>query len=91
MKKLSHEISRKGDAVKVEANWRTRMRTPAKVAVVADNQSTSKDSTLAEGEAADVFDTLSGIAELAWDMGWRPRGLDLVVSGVVKSYKIPEG
>ncbi len=90
MKKLMHAVERAGNNSKVLAQWRTRMRTPATVQITDDRPSTSHPSTLIEGDSAEVFDTLSGIAEIAWDMGWRPAGLDAVVAGVVKSYKIPK-
>ena len=91
MKKLSHDVERVGSSTKVQAQWRTRMRTPGAVEITKDQPSTMKTTTLIEGDSAEVFDTLSGIAEIAWSMGWRPAGLETVVSAVVKSYKIPEG
>ena len=92
MKKIKHNIQRVGDNQTVVAAWRTRMRTPATVKIdsgKAPDGVAYHEDTLIHGDAAEVFDTLSGIAEIAWEMGWRPRGLDAVVSGVVKSYKIP--
>lgn len=91
MKKVSHRVERTGDSVAVMANWRSRMRTPTKVEIHNDNLTNPAETTLVEGGAAEVFDTLSGIAEIAWEMGWRPHGLEQVVAAVVKSYKIPAG
>jgi hypothetical protein len=33
---------------------------------------------------------MSGLADIAWDMGWRPGGLSGSLARVVETYKIPK-
>jgi hypothetical protein len=90
MKKIQSNVQRTGDHVRVTAAWQTRMRTPATVEIQTGKQQLASEGLLIEGEAADVRDTLAGLAELAWDMGWRPLGLDHVLGHVVRAYELPK-
>lgn len=89
MKKLQHNVSRTGDHVKVNAAWVSKMRTPVAVRIVDEKQAIHSDSLLLEGDAGEVQTTLNGLAEIAWDMGWRPEGLGAILAHIVKVYKIP--
>ena len=44
---------------------------------------------LIEGDTKQVTDVLFAIAETAWSMGWRPRGLAGTLAQVCTSFKIP--
>jgi len=90
MKKLQHNVSRTGDHVKVNAAWVSKMRTPVAVHIVDEKQAIHSDSLLIEGDAGEVQTTLNGLAEIAWDMGWRPQGLGPVLAHIVGAYKIPK-
>ena len=93
MKKLSHKVSRVGDVVTVEAAWRTRMRVPAKVEIhkgKSEELSMGLQHVLLSGDAAEVNDILNGIAEIAWENGWRPAGLGATLEAIVKGFKIPK-
>ena len=93
MKLLNYTKERKGgDKMLVSASWRTRMRQPGGVSIThttLDPRTTpvSNQSVLLEGEGVDVYDTLSGLAQIAWDMGWRPAGLMGGLARYIQDYK----
>lgn len=92
MKLKAHKVEKlPGGNVAVRAVWTNQMRVPKTLAIVAEESPTGALETLTEGDAGDVFNTLSGMAEIAWNMGWRPAGLANTVAGVVAAYRLPAG
>jgi len=67
------------------------MRRPAQVSVTWGHlEHPSKEpQLLADGDVKETTDILFAIAEMAWEMGWRPRGLMGTVAGFIQQYKIP--
>jgi hypothetical protein len=92
MKRLGSQTKRTGDNLKVMATFRDRMRRQGHVRVVCESVEPGAlvDTTVIEGDAADVSDTLAALAEIAWENGWRPRGLDVVLGHMVKVFKLPK-
>ena len=90
MKLKAHKVVKlPGGNVAVDAVWTNQMRQPRTLAIQAAESPTGALERLTEGDAADVFNTLSGLAQIAWEMGWRPAGLSNTVAAVVAAYKIP--
>ena len=90
MKKVSHEIEKLGvDRVKIKTLFRDRFKRPALVSIERHRVENPESSVLIDGDPKEVTDLMHGLAEIAWDMGWRPRGLSTVVGMVVQQYKLP--
>lgn len=92
MKLKSHSVSRgPNDVMSVKATWNDRFRKPASVELVLtmNSDASGLDNTLASGDAKDVAGAIFGIAEIAWNMGWRPEGFVNAVMGVVAAHKVP--
>lgn len=92
MKLKAHKIEKlPGGNLAVKTVWANQMRVTRKVTLQVEPTEVESLETLTEGDAADVFNTLSGMAEIAWTMGWRPLGLANTVAGVVAAYRLPAG
>jgi len=87
MKLNSHRVDRAGDTVRITGTWQDRMRRPGSVVVRQHvNESVSKNEEIIIGDAHEVYSTLSGLADIAWKMGWRPEGLMGGIAHFVESY-----
>tara|TARA_R110000851_G_scaffold111324_7_gene234556 strand:- start:1466 stop:1747 length:282 start_codon:yes stop_codon:yes gene_type:complete len=90
MKLLKHDAIKKGGAkVLIEAEWSNHLRQPAVVSIEYGPASDAGPKKLIEGDTKQVTDVLFAIAETAWSMGWRPRGLAGTLAQVCTSFKIP--
>lgn len=92
MKLVTHEIQKQQNGtVAVKAQWRDQMRRPANVEIVTKVGDLASDgvNTLVAGDAEDVAKTLFAMAEIAWGMGWRPRGLMGSVAQFIQGFKLP--
>lgn len=92
MKLLNHKIERKGDKVSLSGRWRDELRRPASVSLHFERGNaslTEAETPIAEGEVKDVTGALFALADIAWEMGWRPRGLMGKVAHTIESYKLP--
>lgn len=93
MKLLKHTAERRGNSeVVIKATWRDHMRRPAKVTMTfgpLENSNEPGQQTLVEGDVKQVTDTLFAVAEMAWGMGWRPRGFPGALAQYALAYKIP--
>ena len=90
MKLKSYKQSRKGDIVTIEAQWADRMRRPGSVSITENALtpgSVDVPSVTLTGDAHEVFHTVSGIAQIAWNMGWRPPGLMGGIAQYVQDFK----
>ena len=93
MKLHSHKAERRGnDSVKMYAQWTDHMKRPAKVTITWGHleNPTDEPQLLSDGEVKATTDVYFAIAELAWSMGWRPRGLPGFVAHMINQYKIPQ-
>ena len=93
MKLVSHENlqSSQPGHVRVSAQWRDQMRNPLNVEIVIKRGTLAQDGarTLAEGDAGDIAKMMGEFANIAWEMGWRPRGLLASLPAFVQAFKLP--
>lgn len=93
MKRISHEVEKHGvDNIKVKALFRDRFKRPVNLKIETfrgPEGSPPTEKEVFQGDPMEVNGILAGFAEIAWENGWRPRGLDIVVGMVVKQYKLP--
>ena len=90
MKRIGHDISRVGDRVTIKALWRDRFKRPATVNISKTTEEIQVERTLIDGDVKDVTETMFGIAEIAWGMGWRPAGLGPTLAAVVERFQLPK-
>ena len=90
MKRLGHVISRVGDRVTIKSMWRDRFKRPATVSIAKSTEEIAVERVLIDGDVKDVNETMFGIAEIAWGMGWRPAGLGPTLAAVVERFQLPK-
>ncbi len=90
MKRIEHEVERTGDKVTIKALWRDKFKHPASVTITTEKHETPMSRLLITGDVVDVRNTLHGLAQIAWDQGWRPLGLGPVLARIVETYKEPK-
>ena len=90
MKLSSHKVERNGDKLTVRASLKTHMRQPCNVTItMKSGENYVEDEPVMTGDVRDVSGTLNALAEIAWEQGWRPRGLMGTVARIVETYKEP--
>lgn len=93
MHKTTHTIKRKGDKVSLTAQWLDGLKRPAAVTLSIQKGELAplpnQDSLIIEGSVGDVDGVLTAIADIAWERGWRPRGLIGLIASQIEKYKIP--
>lgn len=90
MKRISSNVERTGDNIKIKGLFRSKWKKPAKISVVTEELEMATESTVIEGDAKEVFSAVSSVAEIAWEMGWRPAGLVPMLSHVINNFKLPK-
>jgi hypothetical protein len=90
MKRIEHETSRRGDRVEVKGLFRDNFKRPASVSITTSTHETPMSRPVIEGDVRDVTTTMFSLAEIAWDMGWRPAGLGPTLAAVVERFKLPK-
>lgn len=91
MKRQSHTVTKlPNNRASVAASWTTQMREPGHVRITTEKATERTPGLLYEGDEGEVFKTFSGLAEIAWEMGWRPKGLAQVLGMVVAEFKLPK-
>lgn len=88
MKLKSSSVTRKGDLVTVRANWITRFRQPAYVKISITEEGHPHEGLLVDGDVIDTHGLLFGIAQIAWNIGWRPAGLLEATMETIRSHKV---
>jgi hypothetical protein len=93
MKLKNHRIMRGNhNRLHIEAQWTDKMRRPAQVQIrlfKSDNASTLPSEVLIDDDVKEGTDVVFALAEIAWELGWRPRGLAGTVAGMIANFKIP--
>jgi len=90
MKLKAHKVSRTGDTVTLETKWRDAMKRGAAIKLsLSRNVEDDYSEPAMVGDVRDVHGVLFGLAEVAWGLGWRPRGLMGRAAHLIESYKIP--
>ena len=93
MKRIEHEVERTADRVTIKATWADKMRNRRNVTVTigsTEDQRASIVPAMITGDVRDVSGVINGIAQIAWDQGWRPRGLGATLAAVVERFKEPK-
>jgi hypothetical protein len=90
MRLVNKNVERKGDQLKVSALFKDHMRRPVVVRATTERgEGSALNSCVMEGSVRDVTGTMYSLAEIAWSMGWRPKGLAGTLARVVETYKEP--
>lgn len=88
-------LERQGGSTKVSTAWTDQMRRPSTVTISIEKNAQSAQiapsGILCVGEDRDVTGVLNGIAEIAWNAGWRPAGLANRVMGAIAAHKVSAG
>ena len=92
MRKISHHVAKlPNNHAAVTAVFNNQMRQPQQVRITRTPlESLATVEPLFEGEAAEVYHLFEGLAEIAWEMGWRPKGLANLLGHVVTEFKLPK-
>ena len=94
MRLHSHTMTRlPGDKLRLSAHLTDKMHRPAQVAVSyrhLEGPSASGELPVIEGDTKEVVNTLHALAEIAWESGWRPRGLPGALAAFAQLYKLPK-
>lgn len=91
MKRIEHAVERHpGDRVELKGLFRDRFKKPASVTITTEVHDTPMLRPIMQADAKEVNDTMFALAEIAWDMGWRPMGLGPTLAAVVTRFKIPK-
>ena len=89
MKRQYHKVTKAPNSrAIVESAWTNQMREAVHVHLTAEKTPEKGALVLYDAEEADVFHTFSGLAEIAWEMGWRPKGLGEFLGVVIKEFKL---
>jgi len=88
---VNHRHTQDADRAKVCATWKNRFHQSAAVFLNATTPAgeATQETVLIEGSVKDVHGALYGCAEIAWSMGWRPRGLMPMLLAFIQGFKIP--
>jgi len=91
MKLKSHKVSRQGTNTTISGRWVDAMRREAGVKISLERGSLAPEgeSQIMTGDVKDVNGVLYSLADVAWEQGWRPRGLMGRLAYLVESYKLP--
>ncbi len=90
IKMLKFKNERTGNGLLLTASWRTEMKQPAKVKIniLRGEFAEDADDVVMQGDVTDVNGILFGLADAAWDAGWRPRGLFPALLRVMETHKL---
>lgn len=85
------EIRAPGQDFVVEGYFVNNFRRPQSVKIEFGPAATEAEAkgTVISGDRFEVWYKMAAMAEIAWNMGWRPNGLVPTVDAVVKQYQIP--
>lgn len=86
MKLLNYANTRAGDHVTIHAAWNNKFRRPHTVKIVCEEAQLPGPAEVISGDVKNVHGVLFGLAEVAWKLGWRPRGLPETLANIVKNY-----
>ena len=87
---IQHTVNRQGDKVTIAGIQMNRFKRPEAIRISRFEQAIPDPSqVMIEGDVVEVQNTMFNLAEIAWGMGWRPWGLNVIMGQVVQTYKIP--
>ena len=90
MKLIHATVTKKSGNVKFIGLWTDQMRRIASVKVTLDKgpDKPAEPQVWLEGTEYDTHHFLEACAEVAWNNGWRPKGLLNSVAGLFQQFKI---
>lgn len=87
---VKSSVDKKGAKTVFKGAWRDHMRRPRVLKITVEDAVDLEPQVVFETEQPQhMFQLFASIAELAWSMGWRPRGLSGVVKQLIDNYKEP--
>lgn len=91
MKLKQYKAERRGDRLSLSGSWIDEMKRPASVSfdIKRGAAASEGEEVIVDAAVADVDSVLSELAEVAWERGWRPRGLMGTVASFIQKYKLP--
>lgn len=81
---------RGGDNTVITARWTDQMRRPRVVKLSVEEDESGAGGVLLDLNNWQTKHVLHGLAQIAWNMGWRPVGLDANISHLIANYKAPK-
>ncbi len=90
MKLRNADVIKKSGKVQYKGVWTDQMRRPAAVKVILDKGPDKPvDSQVwLEGNEYDTHHFLETCAEVAWNGGWRPKGMLNAVAGLIQGFQV---
>lgn len=89
MKLKNHKFHRSGDVLTIEAQINDKFREPRFVTIKVGAKREPGLDPLVQGTIDETSSLMGCLASIAWDMGWRPRGLEATLAAVVRKFKEP--
>ncbi|MCP4899889.1 MAG: hypothetical protein GY906_23220 [bacterium] len=85
------EIISSGPDLEVRGHYVNNFRRPCAFSINVDQKSSVDEArgVVLQGDRFEVWHKLAAIAEVAWNLGWRPGSLVGAVDNVVKNHKLP--
>ena len=90
---VNHRTEQTADRTTIWADWKSRFHQPADVAITLapirqGGYGPQNPAILLTGDTKDVHGAIFGCAEIAWGLGWRPRGMMPAVMNLITGFKI---
>lgn len=90
MKLAKWEIEKRpNDKARLKVSFKSKMRQPAVFKLTKGTADDYEPFEMFEDDRGELTGFLFAIAEIAWDCGWRPRGLVATLAHVATNYKEP--
>lgn len=83
-------IERRGDKAKLVGHFISTFKRPQELKITLGNDidlTGPSSGSIMEGSTGDVGNVLNGLAQVAWDNGWRPAGLGAYLGAAVAAFK----
>ncbi len=79
------------DRATIRCTWNDRFHKPAYVNITgpAATHVSGAEDVMMLGDVKDVHGILFGCAQIAWSLGWRPKGLMPALMNLMTSFKPP--
>ena len=88
MKMTEQHVERTGDKISVFGTFVNKWRKPARISIAIEEGWTPVP--VISGDVKETVETVNCIAQIAWDMGWRPAGLAGALNHIILNHKIPK-
>ena len=83
-------LSRRGDNAQLRGHFISKFKRPTTLKIeVGEELEPGLPATIMDGSTEDIGHVLNGLAQVAWDNGWRPNGLGPAITAFMSSWKPP--